>query len=117
VSSAHTISYWDTAEARRQPFSGRWGEDVEAQKLPLTDWLRILIWRGPQRTVSSSVTGGMDPWLLDEKKEVRTVKGIARSLTISDLGWTREKAMEVRARLAAFAVDWDDPKMDIYNEP
>jgi len=38
-------------------------------------------------------------------------------LTIRDLGWTRERAREVRAKLATFAVDWDDPSMDIYNEP
>ena len=46
-------------------------------------------------------------------------RGLARStkrLTIHDLGWTRERAREVRAKLATFAVDWDDPAMDIYNE-
>jgi hypothetical protein len=46
-------------------------------------------------------------------------KGLPRPtkrLTIHDLGWTRERAREVRAKLAAFAVDWDDPSMDVYNE-
>ena len=38
-------------------------------------------------------------------------------LTIRDLGWTRERSSEVRAKLASFAADWDDPWMDIYNEP
>ncbi len=38
-------------------------------------------------------------------------------LTIRDLGWTREYAKEVRAKLATFAGDWDDPIMDVYNEP
>ena len=38
-------------------------------------------------------------------------------LTIRDLGWTRERAREVRAKLATFAADWDDSSMDIYNEP
>jgi hypothetical protein len=38
-------------------------------------------------------------------------------LTIRDLGWTRERAREVRAKLGTFAADWDDPSMDIYNEP
>lgn len=41
----------------------------------------------------------------------------SKKLTIRDLGWTREHAREVRAKLATFAVDWDDPSMDIYNEP
>jgi hypothetical protein len=47
-------------------------------------------------------------------------KGIHRAckrLTIRDLGWTRAYAREVRAGLATFAIDWDDPSMDIYNEP
>jgi hypothetical protein len=39
-----------------------------------------------------------------------------KKLTIRDLGWTRDRAREVRAKLATFAVDWDDPSMDIYNE-
>jgi hypothetical protein len=39
-----------------------------------------------------------------------------KRLTIHDLGWTRERAREVRAKLASFAVDWDDPSMDVYNE-
>lgn len=38
------------------------------------------------------------------------------TLTIDDLGWTREKAAEVRGALSAFAEDWDDPKMDAYND-
>jgi hypothetical protein len=37
-------------------------------------------------------------------------------LTIRDLGWTRERAREVRAKLATFAADWDDASMDVYNE-
>ena len=38
------------------------------------------------------------------------------SLTIDDLGWTEAKAAEVRAHLASFVEDWDDPRMDIYND-
>jgi hypothetical protein len=41
----------------------------------------------------------------------------SRRLTIRDLGWTRERAREVRAQLATFAADWDNPGMDIYDEP
>ena len=37
-------------------------------------------------------------------------------LTIADLGWSPEKAAAVRAELASFAQDWDDPRMDVYNE-
>jgi hypothetical protein len=37
-------------------------------------------------------------------------------LTPKDLGWTREQTREVRAKLSAFAPDWDDPSMDVYDE-
>jgi hypothetical protein len=40
-----------------------------------------------------------------------------RNLTIHKLGWTQAKAAKARAQMAAFAADWDDPVMDIYNEP
>lgn len=40
----------------------------------------------------------------------------APPLTIYDLGWTREEAARVRAQMASFSADWDDPAMDIYNE-
>ena len=39
-----------------------------------------------------------------------------RQLTIQYLGWTRERARQVRAKLSAFAAEWDDPAMDIYDE-
>lgn len=36
-------------------------------------------------------------------------------LTVTDLGWTREKAAGVRGAFGAFAADWDDPIMDEYD--
>jgi hypothetical protein len=39
-----------------------------------------------------------------------------RPLNIADLGWSASKATVVREQLAAFAEDWDDPRMDVYNE-
>jgi hypothetical protein len=38
------------------------------------------------------------------------------TLTVKQLGWTEEVARDVRAQLAAFAEDWDDPAMDVYDE-
>jgi hypothetical protein len=38
------------------------------------------------------------------------------ALLINDLGWTQEEAAEVRARLASFAVGWDAPGMDAYDD-
>ncbi len=50
------------------------------------------------------------------RKYPKKVPLTKNNLTIRDLGWTRERAREVRAKLATFALDWDDPSMDIYNE-
>ena len=50
-------------------------------------------------------------------KQAKRVRWAGKKLTIRDLGWTREHAREVRAKLATFAMDWDDPSMDVYNEP
>jgi hypothetical protein len=38
-----------------------------------------------------------------------------RKATVEAFGWTREEAAEIRASLASFAEDWDDPAMDVYD--
>jgi len=50
------------------------------------------------------------------RKHTKSFPQTEHKLTIRDLKWTRERAREVRAKLATFAVDWDDPSMDVYNE-
>jgi hypothetical protein len=59
---------------------------------------------------------GKQPTTLSQKHAKR-VALTKNKLTIRDLGWTRERAREVRAKLATFALDWDDASMDVYNEP
>ncbi len=59
--------------------------------------------------------GGKKPVTMP-RKPAKHVPLTKSKLTIRDLGWTRERAREVRATLASFAVDWDDPSMDVYNE-
>ncbi|HEY3322620.1 MAG TPA: hypothetical protein VGP72_19340 [Planctomycetota bacterium] len=49
-------------------------------------------------------------------KSPKRAREAGARLTIADLGWTVEDAANVRAKLASFAEDWDDPKMDAYNE-
>ena len=51
------------------------------------------------------------------RKHAKRVAPTKNKLTIRDLGWTRERAREVRAKLTTFAADWDDASMDVYNEP
>jgi len=39
-----------------------------------------------------------------------------KSLTIDDLGWTKEQAMAIRGMFGSIAADWDDPSMDVYDD-
>jgi hypothetical protein len=66
--------------------------------------MHVRAWRGKQAPAAP-------------RKQVKRIPRTDKKLTIRDLGWTREYAREVRAKLATFAPDWDDPSMDIYNEP
>lgn len=34
---------------------------------------------------------------------------------VSELGWTTEQAAATRHKLAAWAEDWNDPAMDVYD--
>ena len=49
------------------------------------------------------------------RKHAKRVAPTKNKLTIRDLGWTRERAREVRAKLTTFAADWDDARMDVYS--
>lgn len=49
------------------------------------------------------------------RKPFKNVARAAKKLTIRDLGWTRERAREVRAKLATFALDRDNPRINVYN--
>jgi hypothetical protein len=41
---------------------------------------------------------------------------VPSQLTVADLGRYPIKAATVRAKLASFVKDWDDPRLDVYNE-
>ena len=43
--------------------------------------------------------------------EVRPSKG----RPLSEIGMSADEARELRARLASFAREWDDPRMDAYD--
>ncbi len=45
----------------------------------------------------------------------QTQAAVPGRLTIADLGWSPTKAAAVRAKLASFIEDWDDPRLDVYN--
>ena len=40
---------------------------------------------------------------------------VPRGRSVSEVGMTVEEAKELRARLASFAREWDDPRMDVYD--
>jgi hypothetical protein len=39
----------------------------------------------------------------------------SRQILVSDLGWTREQAAQIRASLQAFDEDWNYPGMEEYD--
>jgi len=47
------------------------------------------------------------------RKPAKRAPRAEKKLTIRGLGWTRERARGVRAKLATLAVDWGHPSMDI----
>ena len=51
----------------------------------------------------------------DQSGTVTFHTGMARPRPISELGWTAEQAAALRHKMAAFAQDWDDPAMDVYD--
>ena len=99
-----------------QVASGRWVSDARQVPQPATSLLRVIQVMGTAAVIISSCTLVSDPWVIDPRKNVRTVEEARKPLSIADLGWTQEHAAHVRARLSSFAEDWDDPEMDIYNE-
>jgi hypothetical protein len=48
-----------------------------------------------------------------KRKSVKPEPSLHR---ISELGWTREQAAQVRASLGAFEADWDAPGMEEYDK-
>ncbi len=52
----------------------------------------------------------------ENETETESKESHKTSLTISDLGWTEEQAAEIHGLLAAFAPDWEDPSMDVFDE-
>lgn len=50
---------------------------------------------------------------LNENGEKESAKG---SISLAELGISKEAAAKQRAALATFAEDWDDPALDVYND-
>ncbi len=70
------------------------------------------------RTIHLDLPASIPPGPAKLLLVVQPESGLAeqKALTIEDLGWTEAKAAEVRGQLASFIEDWDDPRMDIYND-
>jgi len=101
----------------RQNASGRWVSDfIQQSPQAAASLLHLIQVMGTAAVIISSCTLVSDPWAIDLRKNVRTIEEARKPLSIDDLGWTQERAAQVRARLSSFAEDWDDPEMDIYDE-
>lgn len=53
---------------------------------------------------------------LDENTEVMVIFVPKKRFDLASIGMTREEAAEMRAQMESFIEDWDDPRMDIYND-
>ncbi|GIK65505.1 MAG: hypothetical protein BroJett018_32990 [Chloroflexota bacterium] len=53
---------------------------------------------------------------LDENTEVMVIFVPKQRFDLASIGMTREEAAEMRAQMESFIEDWDDPRMDIYND-
>ena len=53
----------------------------------------------------------------ENDKAMASTKSRSKRRLIKDLGWTRERAMKVRACLGSFDQDWNAPGMGSYDEP
>lgn len=67
-------------------------------------------------TLPSGVAPGPAEILVVIQPGVQSESASSRPLTIDDLGWPQSQAAVVREQLASFVEDWDDPRMDVYNE-
>lgn len=98
-------------------------EVIEAQNMWLKNgevplkYLRAVLGDVSQ-TVSSTVPGAEEeepePSGQTLKESVRQTSD--RTLLISDLGWSREEALETYARLRSFEEDWNAPGMEAYDD-
>jgi hypothetical protein len=61
----------------------------------------------PHRTVVMASTSA---------KPTHPSAGHPKGRSISELGMTHTEARELRARLASFAREWEDPRMDVYDD-
>ena len=53
------------------------------------------------------------------KATIKSSKALPRKKkrpTVQSLGWTKEEALETYYKFRAFAEDWDDPAMEVYDD-
>ncbi|GAH80460.1 unnamed protein product [marine sediment metagenome] len=99
--------------------SGDWHRDYEAQEPEVGGLIDLLKWGHAslcQRTIATSAIFAADGWIIDKCTEVKTSPEIKKPLFISDLGWTREQALETYLRFRTFKEDWEAPGMEAYDE-
>ena len=58
----------------------------------------------------------LEPAPMDEARVVVTFLPLSGTIRLSDRGVDEQQAAELRAKLTAFAEDWDRPDMDVYEE-
>ncbi len=69
-----------------------------------------------EETVMAEKSHGVVVMASTSAKEARSGERHPTGRPISEVGMTQTEARELRARLASFAREWDDPRMDVYDD-
>lgn len=116
MNSKYSVDLHDSGRTQQTTVTSSWCESYEQQPgIPLYLFRMVQV---AGLAVVSLVTAISEPWLIERKRRdaVVTIHTAVNRMLISDLGWSREQALETRMRLRTFEEDWDAPGMEDYDE-
>ncbi|MFN8376697.1 MAG: hypothetical protein U0694_27970 [Anaerolineae bacterium] len=70
----------------------------------------------PKYTPTEATKPVYNAWIDAADNELEAAPTSKSLVTIYDLGWTVDEAIQLRAKFSSVADDWDDPLMDVYDE-
>ncbi|MBI5344412.1 MAG: hypothetical protein HZB83_03600 [Deltaproteobacteria bacterium] len=118
MSSAYTVDLLDRGTTSQTPATGFWGESYQIHPergFGISGIAKIAKYA---LLAFQTVTTMTDPWLQEQRSRdaVVTISTATNRMLISELGWSREQALETRMRLRTFEEDWNAPGMESYDE-
>lgn len=119
MNSAYTIGLLDRGPTSQTPTTVFWSESYPKYPEKSFDLSNIAKIAGCTFLLAfQTVTAMTDPWLQEQRSRdaVVTVRTATNRMLISELGWSREQALETRMRLRTFEEDWNALGMEGYDE-